>query len=472
MNRFVCCLLLAAVAVAVRADDDLAVVTLTKDNFKEVIENNEHVLVEFFAPWCGHCKKLAPEYEKAAKTLKEDGVILGAVDATQDGELASEYGVRGYPTLKLFKNGKASDYGGGRTEDTIVSYIRKKTGPAAKQLADAEAVRAFASAAKVAVVGFFAEASGDEYAAFMAAAGDDDEIQYAYTLDADAAKAEDAAVPSIALYKTFDEGRNNFDGEFTKEAVAEFVGANSVPLVIPFTMDAVAQVFQSKVGKVAFLFSEDEISHFRDVAEKFRGQLVFATTDGSIDRLNSHVGLEKSDFPKLMILETSGQMRKFPLEGGVSEEAITEHIENYLAGKAKPFFKSEPVPEDNSGPVTVIVGKNFDEIVMDESKDVLLEIYAPWCGHCKTLAPIYEELGEAYADNDNIVIAKMDGTANEVEGINVRGFPTLKFFPAGKKTAGGTDYSGSRDLAGFKDFLSKNAKSAPAGEAANAKDEL
>lgn len=61
----------------------------------------------------------------------------------------------------------------------------------------------------------------------------------------------------------------------------------------------------------------------------------------------------------------------------------------------------------------IVVGANFDEIVNDPSKDVLLEFYAPWCGHCKALAPKYDELGEKLKDNPNIVIAKIDATAND-----------------------------------------------------------
>jgi protein disulfide-isomerase A6 len=109
-----------------------SVVELTEENFESmVMESQEPWIVEFFAPWCGHCKALAPEYEAAAKELKGDGIKLGAVDATVHAALAQKYGVKGYPTLKVFPGGpksKAKNYNGPREKDGIVDYARNTLG--------------------------------------------------------------------------------------------------------------------------------------------------------------------------------------------------------------------------------------------------------------------------------------------------------------------------------------------------------
>jgi len=98
------------------AIDDKDVVVLKERNFTTVIENNRFVLVEFYAPWCGHCQALAPEYAAAATELKPDGVVLAKVDATIENELAHEYDVQGFPTVFFFVDGVHKPYTGQRTK--------------------------------------------------------------------------------------------------------------------------------------------------------------------------------------------------------------------------------------------------------------------------------------------------------------------------------------------------------------------
>lgn len=100
--------------------------------------------------------------------------------------------------------------------------------------------------------------------------------------------------------------------------------------------------------------------------------------------------------------------------------------------------------------------ENFDAIVLDNTKNVFVKFFAPWCGHCVRMAPVWEELAKAHAGSQDVVIAELDADQHgEVSGkYGVRGFPTIKLFTKGDKT--GKPYQGSRDIAGFEAFLKAN----------------
>lgn len=94
-------------------DKNSNVVSLTPSNFRDkVVSSNSLWIVEFYAPWCGHCQSLKPEYEKAATNLK--GIVsLGAVDCDDksNGPLCQQYGIQGFPTIKVFDAGKSKPTG-------------------------------------------------------------------------------------------------------------------------------------------------------------------------------------------------------------------------------------------------------------------------------------------------------------------------------------------------------------------------
>merc|ERR1712186_251371 len=110
----------------------------------------------------------------------------------------------------------------------------------------------------------------------------------------------------------------------------------------------------------------------------------------------------------------------------------------------RPHLKSEAVPTSQPGPVYTLVGSTFDEIVKNPAKDVLVEFYAPWCGHCKKLEPVYRDVAKRLEGVGTMVVAKIDATSNDVEGVDIEGFPTIKFWRAENKDAP-LDYDGDRD---------------------------
>ncbi len=102
-----------------------------------------------------------------------------------------------------------------------------------------------------------------------------------------------------------------------------------------------------------------------------------------------------------------------------------------------------------------LIPSNFDDVVINSGKPTLVEFFAPWCGHCKNLAPIYEDLAQVFASTDKVQIAKVDADAEKDLGkrFGVQGFPTLKFFDGKSKDP--IDYSGGRDLDSLSAFITE-----------------
>merc|ERR1711922_6745 len=173
---------------------------------------------------------------------------------------------------------------------------------------------------------------------------------------------------------------------------------------------------------------------------------------------------EESELPSMRIIKLEEDMSKFkPDTTDISTENIRAFVKAYRAGELKQHLMSAEIPEDwDKEPVKVLVGKNFVEVAMDEAKDVLVEFYAPWCGHCKSLEPIYNQLGDKYKDSETIVVAKMVSTANEVEIVKVQGFPTIKLFKKGDNKI--VDYNGERTLDGMSKFLESGGVDGAAAE--------
>merc|ERR1719356_614999 len=174
-------------------------------------------------------------------------------------------------------------------------------------------------------------------------------------------------------------------------------------------------------------------------------------------RLMDYVGVEPEELPTIRLVASPlASMTKYKFEGKITAAALGEFVGDFVAGKLKPHLKSEAAPNSQTGPVHVLVGSTFEAVVKDPTKDVLVEFYAPWCGHCKKLEPIYREVANRLDALDTLVIAKIDATANDVEGVDVEGFPTIKFWPADQKDEP-LDYDGDRDEESIVAWLTEKA---------------
>eukprot|EP00922_Rhytidocystis_sp_ex-Travisia-forbesii_P056944 GHVS01084285.1.p1 GENE.GHVS01084285.1~~GHVS01084285.1.p1 ORF type:complete len:594 (-),score=117.91 GHVS01084285.1:335-2116(-) len=221
---------------------------------------------------------------------------------------------------------------------------------------------------------------------------------------------------------------------------------------------------------------------YRSVGQQLRNSFVF-TTSGTTEphekRLLSLIGVTDEDvLPAVRIVTFNPKghglfqpaLKYRPQENNkfldMPSSELPAEVEDYFKlflssyrkNALKPFLKSEAVPEedDNQGPVRVIVGHSFDSEVRESQKEVFVEFYAPWCGHCRKMEPALKELATRLKPVDGVVIAKVDATRNEVKDISFSGYPTVMFFAAGKKNAP-MMYHGNRSVEDMMRWIKERA---------------
>jgi len=196
------------------------------------------------------------------------------------------------------------------------------------------------------------------------------------------------------------------------------------------------------------LKSESTVASVRKIASLLRGQITIVAADPAAEEDNGMtaptypiastfaISPKSTDFVVGVMEASSGARFTCGVLPGVESldvDLLVKCGEEVLAGKGTRIYNSQPAPENpKQGNFTIVVGTTLHDVVKDPKKDVLLEVYAPWCGACRTFAPEYAKLAAAMAGVDSVVVAKMDGGENDHREYEVQEFPTLLFYPAKK----------------------------------------
>jgi protein disulfide-isomerase A1 len=475
--------LLSASPVATEEVDK--VLTLDNKNFSDVVSKHNFIVVEFYAPWCGHCKALAPEYEKAASILSshEPPIVLAKVDANDEAnrELATEFQVQGFPTIKILRNGGKSsqEYNGPRDADGIVKYLQKQAGPASAEIKSAEDATSLIDLKNIFIVGVFSEFSGEEFENFTALAEKlRSDYDFGHTLDAKhIPRGESVSKPTLRLLKPFDELFVDFQ-DFKVDALEKFIEESTIPIVTVWNSDPsnhpyVNKFFEGPSDKAMLLvnFSKEHDAFqpkYMEVATLYKGKgISFLLGDvDSTQNAFQYFGLKVDQTPLLIIQKADGE--KY-LRANIEPDQIASWVKDYADGLAKPYIRSEPIPEVNNEPVKVVVRDSIQDMVFNSGKNVLLEFYAPWCGHCQKLAPTLDEVAISLENDPDVLIAKFDATANDVpsDNFDVQGFPTVYFRSASGNLV---QYEGDRTKEDIISFIEKN-RDKPAESTSSAKPE-
>jgi len=447
----------------VESEDGVSV--LTADNFDEFLSKNKYVFVKFYAPWCGHCKKMAPDYAKLARQMDEGdtGLVIAQVDLTVHRDIGTRFNVKGFPTLKFFLNGEPIDYNGARESKDIEAFCKKNMAVTVSEVTDMQKLQQI-SQERLSVVVYTETMTDSMKGRVLAMDASNDKVGFHITSMVEA-KTFMGVENSFAMvvYRSFDDGKKilGADVELTVSQMTEFYNSVKFASVVDFDQEAAENIFGQKKNAIFFFTdatTHEKLAPFQELASSKKFDIVFsksAITKDLGQRLSEYLGVTAAHDGEVRIIKHDGKdLQKYALKKEVTVDNLAEFITAFNENKLEVYRKSEKPVENDTEAVKTIVSDDFDEKVLGSNKFVLLEIYAPWCGHCKSLAPHYEKAAKELVGKENLIIAKYNGAANEHAKLKYEGFPTIKFYKK-DKSAAALDFDGARDYDGIMAYLKK-----------------
>uniref|UniRef100_A0A0B6YWC7 Thioredoxin domain-containing protein n=2 Tax=Arion vulgaris TaxID=1028688 RepID=A0A0B6YWC7_9EUPU len=350
-----------------------AVITLTKDNFDEVVKAEKLMLVEFYTPESEHSKLFVPIYERTAIALKKEDppIILAKVDAAQETELATKYGVTKYPTLKVFKYGRAVSFKGeiGSPYD-IMYYMKNQLKDGAREITNVKMLRDLLVPDEISVVGFFDSSTDPKAAPYTDLVTEirdefnfgivfDDELRKVYNINRNSVvvftgeRFHTKHEPKWYVLKVKDETTSDDIFDFLKDHHLPLVGQYVRPLTNHYDkIRPLCLVFYTVDfgfdGKDATQFWRHKIA---DVAVRYP-EITFAIADDEEhSNLLQQFGLDESgEEINIGLFGTDGRKYALEAEGEFDDVDITEFLNKYKQGELKPYIKSQTT-QDSEGTI-------------------------------------------------------------------------------------------------------------------------
>ncbi|CAA0837260.1 Protein disulfide isomerase-like 1-6 [Striga hermonthica] len=285
---------------------------------------------------------------------------------------------------------------------------------------------------------------GPEYGEFTKAATADDEIQFVETSSTEVAEVlypvGKLDKPFFGLVKSEPEKYTSLDGNLTSDRILHFLENNKFPLVTVMTELNSAKVFSSTNKRQVYVFAEaDDLKKLteslQEVAKKFKSEILLVAVDIQEENLAKPFltlfGLEDSEETVVVAFDYKYNS-KYLLESDPTSRNIEGFCSGLVKGTLSPYYKSQPIPDNKNASILTVVGKTFDDLVLNSPKNILLEVHTPWCITCEATSKKVEKLAKHFNGLEDLVFARIDASTNEHPKLQVEDYPTLLFYPATK----------------------------------------
>ncbi|KAG6737874.1 hypothetical protein POTOM_059405 [Populus tomentosa] len=320
------------------------VLELDESNFDSTISTYDYVFVDFYAPWCGHCKRLAPELDVAAPILAElkKPIVIAKVNADKYTRLARKHEVDGFPTLKIYMHGVPTDYYGPRKAELLVRFLRKFVAPDVTILNSDSAIRDFVEEAGTHFPIFIGFGLNEtvmsnlaikykKKAWFSVASDFSDDVMVQYDFD---------KIPTLVCIHPSYNDHTVFYGPFEEEFMEEFITQNSLPLAVPINSETLKEL-KNDQRKIVLTILED------DSEEKSQNliKILKAAASANRDLVFGYVGVKQweeftetfgankeTKLPKMIVWDGDEEYLSVTGSESIEEEDQGSQISQFLAG--------------------------------------------------------------------------------------------------------------------------------------------
>lgn len=365
---------------------------VTSDNFNATLENNKLVFLQFFVPWCGHCQKLKPTWKLLAQSFRDvTDIVVGMINCQNEAELCKRYMVYGYPTLFTFIDGKQTyRYREERTLNLLIDHVKEKYYQSIEDdlkynpspfLITGDNVWNVLGVRKYSMV-FFTSALCDTCF----------NNEHYFTETWKAIKSQPLMNDKLMLATV----KCDKDLALCKE-----MNVPRVPYILLFDIDE--QIDPNSAPVDPFLNP-------------------FKSVQTSINNNPKHLTMDVIAWQK----KTNDIKEELEKEEITRKKREAEKHSILASNRIKTAKKTEPLTD---------LTEDTFKAQLKKSRFTFVKFYAPWCGHCRKLAPVWTALGEHFLDNDDIVIARVNCDAHEAlcDKHKVTVFPALFLFENDKK---------------------------------------
>ena len=436
------------------------IIVLTDNTFKDAEDSFDFIFVLFYALWSERSLELIDQFEKNINALIEEypQIAFAKVDAIYNKEYYNKYETSGYPSMILVSKGKQiGSFTGSITLNELIPWLDDRALPAVIAIDSMKRyLKYYNKIEEVPLFVYFGYDFNEFKSIEKIAIEHIKEFTFVNVKDKALIAQLNEKENTIKLYKKYDESEVTLKGPLTYKKLLSFTNTYAHPIIMNYSSQTKEYIFDKNHSGLLFLVNNENkltemISKVSKTTREKIQTVVVNVSDSSAKTFQRQLQMRK--VPCVLLVDLRLHPRMYLIDNN-STEGIVQFVNDWYEQKfPKKYLR---IPGELKGTVYTVTEKTFNKEVIDNDKDVFVKFYAPWCGHCKKMAPKFEELAERLNKNEKLQLVEIDATANKIEGLNINSYPTLMMYPSGKKGSP-IKYSGEYSVNAMESFVKQQA---------------